>query len=229
MAGLRGLLDHSLVLVHGASPRRAVAVQRRIAVPGAGSGLGDDVDWHGLSDRTLAARSLVLDPVELASSRCFVRGGDLPLFPVRSALQLEATRRLARSFAESARAATGHDWDTLTRAASGVPGTSMRNGGVEPRDRAGGLLQSDRFCRHHGRCDDSHGGGGIGEEVRDRVQSVPALGSGGAAENAPMTCRIFTLAWFARQSFTRLAHRGSKLPRSRPQGSRYNPTVAVGS
>src|SRR5436305_5466966 len=131
MAGLRGLFDHSFVLVHGASGRRAVAVPRRIAVPGAGSGLGDDVDWHGLSDRTVAARSFLLDALELVSGRCFVRGGYLPLLPVRSALQLEAARRLARSVAESARAATGHDWDTLTRAASGVRGTFVRDAGVE--------------------------------------------------------------------------------------------------
>jgi len=99
MARLRGLLDDPFVLVHGASPRRAVAVPPGFALPGAGSGLAGDVDWHGLPDRPLAARSLVLDPLELASSRCFVRGGDLPLFPVRSALQLEATRRLARGVA----------------------------------------------------------------------------------------------------------------------------------
>jgi hypothetical protein len=173
MAGLRGLFHHSFVLVHGASARRAVAVPRRIAVPGTGSGLGDDVDWHGLPDRTLAARSLVLDPLELASGRCFVRGGYLPLLAVRSALQLEATRRLARSFAQSARAATGHDRDTLTRAASGVPGTFVRNGGLEPRDRAGGLLADDWFRDRNWRSHDSHGRRGIGAEIRGGVYQVP--------------------------------------------------------
>ena len=44
--------------------------------------------------------------------------------------------------------------------------------------------EDGRFCRHHGSCDDSHGRGGIGEAVWDRVQSLPALGSGSAAENA---------------------------------------------
>src|SRR5436309_13266769 len=92
MAGLRGLLDHPFVLVHGPSARRAVAVPRRIAVPGAGSGLDHDVDWHGVPERTVAAGSVVLDALELASGRCFVRGGYLPLLPVRSALQLEAAR-----------------------------------------------------------------------------------------------------------------------------------------
>ena len=202
MAGLRGLLDHSFVLVHGASARRAVAVPRRITVPSAGSGLGDDVDWHGLPDRTLAAPSLILDGLELASGRCFVRCRHLPLFPIRSALQLETTRRLARSIAESPRATARHHRDTVTGPPSGVPGTFVRDAGVEPRDGAGGLLESDGICRHHGSCDDSHGGGGIGEAVRDRVQSVPAFGSGGAAENAPVTCRFFTLAEIARQSFT---------------------------
>ena len=79
MAGLRGLFDHSVILVHGASSRRALAFPRRIAVPGAGSGLGHDVDWHGLPDRTLAARSYLFDVLELASGRCFVRGGHLPV------------------------------------------------------------------------------------------------------------------------------------------------------
>lgn len=137
-----------------------------------------------------------------ASGRCFVRCRHLPLFPIRSALQLETTRRLARSIAESPRATARHHRDTVTGPPSGVPGTFVRDAGVEPRDRAGGLLESDGICRHHGSCDDSHGGGGIGEAVRDRVQSVPAFGSGGAAENAPVTCRFFTLAEIARQSFT---------------------------
>jgi hypothetical protein len=191
MVGLRGLFHHSFVLVYGASARRAVAVQREFAVPGAGPGVGHDVDWHGLPYGTLAARSYLFDVLELASGRCFLCGGHLPLFPIRSALQLEATRRLARSIAESAGAAAGHDRDTLTRAASGVPGAFMRNGGVDPRDWACGLLESDRFCRHHGSYDDSHGGRGIGEAVRDRVQAVPALSSGCAAENTPMTMPHF--------------------------------------
>jgi hypothetical protein len=76
---------------------------------------------------------------------------------------------------------------------SRVSGAFVRNAGVEPRHGAGGLLESDRFCRHHGSCDDSHGGGGIGEAIWDRVQSLPARGSGSAAENAPMTCPIFNL------------------------------------
>ena len=67
-------------------------------------------------------------------------------------------------------AATGDGWYPRARAASGVPGASVRDAGVEHRDWACRVLGADGIRDRDGRDDDSDGGCGVGEEVRRRVR-----------------------------------------------------------
>ncbi len=55
MAGLRGVLDHSLFLVSGASLGGVLAVAETVAVSGAAAGVGSDVGRHGADHGAMAA------------------------------------------------------------------------------------------------------------------------------------------------------------------------------
>src|SRR5271157_1632928 len=99
MAGLRRLVDYSVILADGASAGASLAGAGAFAAAGAGSRLDSDVGGNGRADRAMAQRSSLFDLVELASSRFAVWGRHVSLSARGSALQPGATRRPARDSA----------------------------------------------------------------------------------------------------------------------------------
>ena len=67
MAGLRRVLDHSFVLVHGASAGACLAQGGAFPIPSAGSGMDLDVGWCGRAHWTVASCHPVLDSMDVVS------------------------------------------------------------------------------------------------------------------------------------------------------------------
>ena len=107
----------------------------------------------------------------------------LSVFAIRKEFQREATRRAAGNSWPESRAAAGDRWNPVASAASGVPGASLRDAGMERRNRARGVLGADGVCRGHGSGDDPDGGCGVGEEVWRLLPRVSRVRTGGSAKS----------------------------------------------
>src|ERR1019366_3126154 len=116
----------------------------------------------------------------------------LCLFAIRKEFQREAARRAAGSSWQESRAATGYGWNPVAGAASGVPGASLRNAGMERGNRTRGVLGTDGVRHGHGSGDDPDGGCGVGAEVwrlLSRVSEIRASGSAASVRAAPAIIR----------------------------------------
>lgn len=182
MAGMRGVFDHPSILAGGSSPGAALARASEVALSRIAPGVDRDVGWGRRTDRAVAAGRALFDGLELDSGSAAVCCGLLDLCASGNALQLGAAWRVAGIATRASRAAFGDHRNSGPREASGVPGTFVRDAGLERRDGASGELAADGLRDDHGRGDDSHGGCGAGEAVWRGVPRVPFAGAVGAAE-----------------------------------------------
>src|SRR6266496_1219157 len=166
MARLRRLLHYPFVLADGASESPALARTRGFAVPRAGPGMDGHVDWHRRTDRPVEERRALLDAVDMGSSGGVICCRDLHLFALRSALQLGAARRPARSPRREPAAAARDHRNSVACPASGLSRAPLRDAGLERGDRSRRLLAADRVRDCYGRGYDSDGGCGARKKVR---------------------------------------------------------------
>ena len=107
----------------------------------------------------------------------------LSVFAIGKGFQREATRRPPGNSWPESRATAGDRWNPVASAASGVSGASLRDAGMERRNRARGVLGADGVCRGHGSGDDPDGGCGAGEEVWRLLPRVSRVRTGGSAKS----------------------------------------------
>src|SRR5580704_1403 len=158
LAGLFGLLDHSLFLVSVASEGRVLAVAEAVAFSSVAAGVGGDVGGDGADHVAMARGASLFKRLVVGSSIVFVWRRIVAVLAVEQELQRAAAGRRSGSGQGSGRAALGDDRDSCTGQASGIFGASLRNAGVEYWDRAGGLLWADGVRSAYGRSHDSDGG-----------------------------------------------------------------------
>src|SRR5216684_328384 len=114
------------------------------------------------------------------------------LCAIREKFQREATQRAAGSSWQRSRSATSDGWNPFARAASDVPGPSVRDAGMDRRDRPRSVLGPDGVRGGHGSGDDPDGGCGAGEEVwrlLPRVSQCRARGCAASMGTAPAIIR----------------------------------------
>src|SRR6202158_5701979 len=158
MAGLRCVFNHPRLLVDDSPSWRAIARAAPLAIFGVAARVDGDVD-RGCAGYAALAGHLAL-PIRLGLDRGGppVRLRAVCVFAIREEFQREATRRTAGSSWRGPRAAAGNGWNPGTGAASGVPGASLRDAGLERGDQPGGVLGADGVRRGHGSGDDPDGG-----------------------------------------------------------------------
>ncbi len=166
MAGVRGLLDHPLFLVLGASQGGVLAVAEMVALSRVASGLGGNVGYDGADYRAMAAHVALRPRMDLGTGIVSVWRRPAAVFAVEQELQRAATGWFARGDLRPWRTTVGDDRDSREGAAPGLFGTSLRNAGVERRNRAGCLLWTDCVRGGHGGGYDSDGGSRDGSEIR---------------------------------------------------------------
>ena len=194
MAGLRRVFDHSRLLADDSSVCRAVAraasFLSSLAIYGAVARLGGDVVRGRTGHAAVAKRTTLPSRLGLGSGSFAVRLRAVCLFAILEEFQCEATRWIAGSSWRKSPAAAGDRWNPVARAASGVPGASVRDAGVERRDRGRGVLGSDGVRSAHRGGDDPDGGRGVGEKVWRDLPSVSQLRAGGSAKSVLTTPAI---------------------------------------
>ena len=188
MDRVRGVFDDPVVLADDSSAGAVVAGAVRVTLPRAGAGVAPDVGGDGRADRTLAQRDALhpFDAVELDSGRHPVRHRNAAVQTFANGIQPHAVVRGSRNRGWKSGAAAGHDRDSGAGAASGVPGASVRDVGLERGDGASGVLAADGIRDGHGRGDDSDGGCGVGEAVWGGVRGVSRASAGSTTETGWM-------------------------------------------
>src|SRR5271157_82095 len=153
MAGLRRVFDHSRLLADDSSVCRALARTASfisaLAIYGAVARLGGDVGRGRTGHAAVARRTTVSSELDLGRSGSAVRLRVVCLFTIPEEFQCEATRRIAGSSWRKSPAAAGDRWNPVAGSPSGVPGASVRDAGMERRDRARGVLGSDGVRSAH--------------------------------------------------------------------------------
>jgi len=172
MDSVRSVRDDSVVLADDPSPGGLLADAGGLALWCVGAGLDGNVGWARCADGALAEQGALWQGCELDAGGVAVRFGLVDLPPGGSALQLGTAGRTAGGSAWTPRAAVDDHGDSGTGAASGVSGTSVRDGGVECGNGVGCVLGADRVRCRRRRGDDSDGGCGAGEQVRRAVRHV---------------------------------------------------------
>ena len=125
LAGVRGLLEHSLFLVSGASQSGVLEVAAAIALPRPASGLGYHVGSDGADHGALAESCVLRQWLVVASGIISVWYWIVAVFAVEQELQRAATGRVSRSGLWPARAAIGDDRDSCVGTPSSVSGASL--------------------------------------------------------------------------------------------------------
>jgi|SRR5580692_486151 len=125
LAGVRGLLEHSLFLVSGASQSRVLALAEMVALSRAAAGVGRDVGGDCTDYRAMAAHVALRQRMDMGSGVVSVWHWIVAVFAVEPELQRATTGRISGSDLRASRAAIGDDPDSCTGAASGVFGTSL--------------------------------------------------------------------------------------------------------
>jgi hypothetical protein len=169
MARLHHLFDHPRLLADDPSVCRAVARPASflspLAIYGAVARMGRDVARRGVGYAAVTGCITVSSGLDLGQGDCAVGLRAVGLFAIREEFQREATRRPARSSWRKSRSAPGHGWNPGASAASCVPGTPVRDAGMERGHRPRGVLGTDDIRSRYGSGEDPTGGCGVGEEV----------------------------------------------------------------
>ncbi len=162
MAGLRRLFDHPRILADDSPICRQVACApsfiSSLALYLAVARVDGDVGRGRIGHAALARRIAVSRRLDVGRGGFAVRLRAVCLFAICKGLQCQATRRIAGSSWRKSRAAAGNGWNPLASAASGISGASVRDAGMERRNRARGVLGPDSVRRGHGSGDDPYGG-----------------------------------------------------------------------
>ena len=177
LAGVRGLLEHSLFLVSGASQSGVLEVAAAIALPRPASGLGDDVGSAGPDHSAMAAGCALFERMAVGSGIASVWHWIVVVFAVEPELQRAATEWFAGGL-RPWRTTVGGDGDSRAGTASGLFGASLRNAGVEHRDWARGLLHAYGVCGGYWHRNDSDGRQGTGTKIRGRISPVQSACAG---------------------------------------------------
>lgn len=178
MAGLRGLLDDPAVLAADSFAHGVLARAAKVAVSRAPAGVAGDVGGCGAGHGSVEKAGLLSKHLDVASGARSVRAGHLALCALGGALQRGATERDSGNAGRGNGTAPGDHGYPRARAASGVPGASVRDAGVERGHGACRVLLADGFCNGHGRNHDSRGGCGAGEEIRGGVSGISGVRAG---------------------------------------------------
>ena len=193
MAGLRRVFDHPRLLVHDSSVCRTMACAASLAVCSAGAAVDGDVGCGCAGDSAVAGHLALSSGLGLGRCCPAICLRAVFIFAIRKEFQRQATRRAAGSSWRKSRAAAGDGWNPVASAASGVPGASVRDAGMERRDRPSGVLGSDGIRGGHGNGDDPHGGCGVGEEVWRLLPRLSQIRASGAAKSVAVEPAIIRL------------------------------------
>ncbi len=105
------------------------------------------VDWHvdhlGRNHFALAAASALPNGVDVGSCVCAFHRRLLDLQEFGKAFQRRPAGRCSRSCSRASGTAIGDHWHPGSRSPPGLPGPLMRDAGLEPWERSGGLLRLD--------------------------------------------------------------------------------------
>jgi hypothetical protein len=152
-----------------------------------------DVGRGRVGHAAVAGRITVSGGLDLGRGSIAVRLRPIFIFTIREKVQRETTRRPAGSSWRKSRSATGDRWNPLASAASRIPGTSVRDAGMERRNRARGVLGADSIRGSHGSSDDPTGGCRTREAVRrllPRLSPIRAGRSPASMGSAPAIIRF---------------------------------------
>jgi len=164
MARLRRLFHCSSVLADGASAGREVAQERAVPLPLPGPCMAHNVGGHRRDYRTLAQSGPLFHGVELDSCCRVIRRRLVSLHSIRSAFQLDPTRRAAGGAGESSPGSDDYG-NSGPGATSRISRTFVRDAGMESRDGATRVLAADGIRLRDGHGNDSNGGCRAGKKV----------------------------------------------------------------
>ena len=165
MAGLRGLFDHSQLLVPDSSPGGVLAVAQAIAIPSSVARLDWNVGCGRGDDAALAISQTLQQLLVMVSGSRIVCSGVLALFAIEEEFHPETAGWNPRDRCWPSRTVAGDYRNSQSSAASSVSGASVRNAGVECRHGSRGLLRVICVRTAHRRRHDSNGGCGTREEI----------------------------------------------------------------
>ena len=157
VAGLRRLCHHPVILAAYPSSRALLALAAGFSISHPDTVLDCHVDsgWGG--HREVARPVAVRHAVELAACRLALRRRSVDLPALRSRFQRRPARWPSRTHSRTSRTAPHHFGHTRPGPPSGLSGAFMRDAGLEPGDRVGGLLRADRVRGDHRRHHDPAG------------------------------------------------------------------------
>ena len=139
------LLDDSRVLAPHPSACGILALSPQISIQDTSAHLGRDVGSHCRDYRPLARRPALRRSMDMDSGRSFILRRSNPLQVVAQSVQPRATRRAARDCAWTRPAAPDNNRYPCPRAPSHLPGSSLRNTGLERRYGPCRLLGAKRM------------------------------------------------------------------------------------
>jgi hypothetical protein len=174
MDRLHGLRHHPFILAGHSSPRRALAQPRAIALSFVVTDVDGDVGDLRVGVFALAPPPAPPNLVEFDSRRDCLRHWSLDLPAFWRRIQRPATGRPAGNSRWSPGTTTGNFRHPQPSSPSDLPGTFVRDAGVEPGHRTGGLLRIDGIGGSHGCAHDSPGRCGTGATLWARVPGVPS-------------------------------------------------------
>jgi hypothetical protein len=174
MDRLHCLCHHPFILAAHSFPRRALAHPRAIALSLVVTHVDGDVGDLRRGVFALASPPAPSDLVEFDSRRGCLCHWSLDLLAFRRRIQRPATGRPAGSSRWSPGTTAGNFRHPQPSSPSDLSGTSVRDAGVEPGHRAGGLLRVDGVRSSHGCAHDSPGGCGTGTTLWNRVPGLPS-------------------------------------------------------
>jgi len=192
MGRLRYLFDHPRFLADGPSACRAVARTASISIYSAVARVDCDVGSSRAGHPALARSTTLSSRLAVGAGGIAVRMWVVCLFAIREKFQREPTRRPAGSSWRKSGSAPGDRWNPGACAASCIPGASVRDAGMERRNRPRSLLGPDGIRSGHRSGDDPDGGCGIGKAVRGllpRLSPIRARSSAASVHAAPAIIR----------------------------------------
>src|SRR4029077_7857000 len=196
MASLRTVFDRPRLLADDSSVCRTLArtasLISSLAIHDAVARVDCDVGSSRAGNPALARSTTLPSRLAVGSVSVAVCLRAVCVFAIREKFQREATWRPAGNSWWKSRSATGNGWNPGACAASRIPGASVRDAGMECRNRTGRLLGVDGVRSGHGSRDDPTGGCGVGGEVwrlLPRLSQIRAGRSAASMGSAPAIIR----------------------------------------
>ena len=172
LAGLHSLRDHSVLLVSGASSGRVLAVTETVALPDSAACVGRHVGRRRADHGALARVCILYNQLAVGPSLASVQHWIVAVLTIGQDLQRPATGWLTGSDLTTRRAMPRDHRDSRASATPSLSRPSLRNAGVEYRNRTAGLLRIDSVRSSHRSGHDWHGRQRTPKAIRSAVSAI---------------------------------------------------------